>query len=74
MPGGIGLDPVSHLWATAALKKRPGICCQGLGRGDFSRSGRCTLVRGAEPAYLGGGVLQLVVSQLCRHIVLLSQR
>ena len=74
MPGGIGLDPVSHLWATAALKKRPGIVCQGLGRGNFSRSGRCTLVRGAELAYLPGGVLQYLIAQLRRHIVLLSQR
>ena len=60
--------------ATAALKKRPGIVCQGLGTGDFSRSGRCTLVRGAELAYLPGGVLQYLIAQLRRHIVLLSQR
>ena len=29
MPGGIGLDPVSHLWATTALKKRPVLFARG---------------------------------------------
>ena len=74
MLGGIGLDAVLTRVGDSGTEKAPWYCCQGLGTGDFSRSGRCTLVRGAEPAYLGGGVLQLVVSQLCRHIVLLSQR
>jgi hypothetical protein len=60
--------------ATAALKKRPSIVARAWATGDFSRSGRCTLVRGVKPAYLAGGVLQLLIAQLRRHIVLLSQR
>src|SRR5438552_2135712 len=43
--------------------------------GSWSRSGGRNLVRGsAEGAYLAGSVLQLLVAQLRRHVILLGQR
>ena len=42
---------------------------------SLSRSGGRARVRsGAESTYLAGGVLQLLIAQLRRHIVLLGQR
>src|SRR5439155_22106018 len=66
----------------SATEEGPWHCRQGLGggrrcpRADWSwcRSGRRALMRGAERAYLAGGVLQLRIAQLRRHLVLLGQR
>src|SRR5438105_2707973 len=42
---------------------------------SWSRSGRRILLRGgADRAYLAGGVLQFLVAELRRHVVLLGQR
>src|ERR1700694_3784889 len=41
---------------------------------SLCRSGRPFLVPGAERSYLAGGVLQLLILQLRRHVVLLGER
>src|SRR5438132_1712561 len=82
MLGDIGLDLVLTGVGGSATEAGPWHRRQGLGggrrcpRADWSwcRSGRRALMRGAERANLAGGVLQLRIAQLRRHLVLLGQR